>query len=172
METIEVYHSVWRMSLLIIVCFAFAAIGVFMLFRGEMAWFDWIGIIFFGGGGLFMTYLVLREFLTRTPYYIITDEGVEVNSGIRNWEVRFADVESFFLTKVATTKMVGIQYKPDAERKKMDESNSVSRSIRKMNSGIAGSAEALPADDLSLKPQQFCDLLNSRLKNYKDNRFH
>ena len=119
-----------------------------------------------------MTYLVLREFLTRTPYYIITDEGVEVNSGIRNWEVRFADVESFFLTKVATTKMVGIQYKPDAERRKMDESNSVSRSIRKMNSGIAGSAEALPADDLSLKPQQFCDLLNSRLKNYKDNRFH
>ena len=160
MKTIEVYHSVWKMILLIIVCFAFAAIGVFMLFRGEMAWFDWIGIIFFGGGGLFMTYLVLREFLTRTPYYVIT------------WEVRFADVESFFLTKVATTKMVGIQYKPDAERKKMDESNSVSRSIRKMNRGVAGSAEALPADDLSLKPQQFCDLLNSRLQNYKDNRFH
>ena len=159
MKTIEVYHSVWKMILLIIVCFAFAAMGVFMLFRGERAWFDWIGIIFFGGGGLFMTYLVLREFLTRTPYYIITDEGVEVNSGIRNWEVR-------------TTKMVGIQYKPDAERRKMDESNSVSRSIRKMNRGVAGSAEALPADDLSLKPQQFCDLLNSRLKNYKDNRFH
>ena len=143
-----------------------------MLFRGERAWFDWIGIIFFGGGGLFMTYLILREFLTRTPYYIITDEGVEVNTGIRNRKVRFADVESFFLTKVATTKMVGIQYKPDAERKKMDESNSVSRSIRKINRGVAGSAEALPADDLSLKPQQFCDLLNSRLKNYKDNRFH
>ena len=172
MKTIEVYHSVWRMSLLIIVCFAFAAMGVFMLFRGERAWFDWIGIIFFGGGGLFMTYLLLKEYLTRTPYYVITDEGLEVNTGIRNREVRFADVESFFLTKVVTTKMVGIQYKPDAERKKMDESNSVSRSIRKMNSGIAGSAEALPADDLSLKPQQFCDLLNSRLKNYKDNRFH
>ena len=172
MKTIEVYHSVWRMSLLIIVCFAFAAMGVFMLFRGERAWFDWIGIIFFGGGGLFMTYLLLKEYLTRTPYYVITDEGLEVNTGIRNREVRFADVESFFLTKVVTTKMVGIQYKPDAERKKMDESNSVSRSIRKMNRGVAGSAEALPADDLSLKPQQFCDLLNSRLKNYKDNRFH
>lgn len=172
MKTIEVYHSVWKMILLIIVCFAFAAIGGFMLFRGETAWINWIGIIFFGVCGLFVAYLALREFLTRTPYYVITDEGVEVNNGIRNREVRFADVESFFLTKVATTKMVGIQYKPDAERKKMDESNLVSRSIRKMNSGVAGSTEALPADDLSLKPQQFCDLLNSRLQNYKDNRFH
>ena len=61
MKTIEVYHSVWKMILLIIVCFAFAAMGVFMLFRGERAWFDWIGIIFFGGGGLFMTYLVLND---------------------------------------------------------------------------------------------------------------
>ena len=172
METIEVYHSVWKMILLIIVCFAAAAMGVFLLFRGEMAWFDWIGIIFFGGGGLFMTYLVLREFLTRSPYYIITDEGVEVNNGFRKWGVRFADVQSFFLINIKSTKMVGIRFKPDAERMKMDESNSVNRSIRKMNNVVAGSAEALPAYGLSLKPQQFCDLLNSRLKNYKDNRFH
>ena len=145
------------------VCFVFVAMGIFMLLHGEQSFIVWASILFFGGGGLFVLFLILRERINHKPYYIITDECVIIDSGIKKWEVRFADVEEFYLINVMSTKQIGIRYKKEIEFQKMNDASSAGRRIRKMNERIAGVQESLPADDLTIKPQQLCDLLNMKL---------
>lgn len=110
-----------------------------------------------------MLFLILRERIGHKAYYIITDESVSVDSGMKNWEVRFADVEEFYLINVASSKQIGIKYKKEVEFQKMNEASSTGRTIRKLNERIAGVQESLPADGLNIKPQELCDLLNMRL---------
>lgn len=171
MEEIRVYHSIWKNIALIAVCFMFVAMGIFMLLRGEHLFIAWAGILFFGGGGLFVLFLILRERISRKAYYIITDQSVLVDSGMKKWEVRFADVEQFYLIdveqfyliNVASSKQIGIKYKKEVEFQKMSDAGSAGRTIWKLNESKAGVQESLPADGLSIKPQEFCDLLNMRL---------
>ena len=145
------------------VCFVFVAMGIFMLLHGEQSFIVWASILFFGGGGLFVLFLILRERINHKPYYIITDECVIIDSRKKKWEVRFADVEEFYLINVMSTKQIGIRYKKEIEFQKMNDASSAGRRIRKMNERIAGVQESLPADDLTIKPQQLCDLLNMKL---------
>ena len=107
------------------VCFGFAATGVFMLLHGEQSFIAWIDILFFGGGGLFVLFLILIERITHKAYYIITDESVLVDSGMKKWEVRFADVEGFYLVNVGSSKQIGIKYKKEVEFQKMSDASSV-----------------------------------------------
>lgn len=106
------------------VCFGFAATGVFMLLHGEQSFIAWIDILFFGGGGLFVLFLILRERITHKSYYIITDESVLVDSGMKKCEVRFADVEGFYLINVGSSKQIGIKYKKEVEFQKMSDASS------------------------------------------------
>ena len=116
METIRVYHSLWKNGLLVAVCFGFTAVDIFLINAGKNGIVAWLAILVFGIGGLFMLWLMLKERITHTPYYIITDDCIIMNSGFKTIKVHFADVERFFLTKVGTvagakTKLMGIQYK-------------------------------------------------------------
>ena len=104
MEEIRIYHSIWKNIGLIAICFVFVAIGILMLLRGEKLFIAWTGILFFGGGGLFVLFLILRERISHKAYYIITDESVSMDSGMKKWEVRFADVEEFYLINVTSSK--------------------------------------------------------------------
>ena len=110
-----------------------------------------------------MLFLILRERINNKPYYIITDECVIMDSGMKKWEVRFSDVEEFYLINVMSSKQIGIRYKKEIEFQKMNVASSAGRTIRKMNERIAGVQESLPADNLTIKPQQLCDLLNMKL---------
>ena len=121
MEKIRIYHSIWKNIALIAVCFVFVAMGIFLLLHGNHSFIVWTGILFFGGGGLFMLFLILRERIGHKAYYIITDESVSGDSGMKNWEVRFADVEEFYLVNVASSKQIGIKYKKEVEFQKMNE---------------------------------------------------
>lgn len=166
MEEIKVYHSLWKNGILIAVCFAFAAISIYTLvFHPEKdgIWI-WLGILFFGLGGLFMLWLVLRERITNNPYYVITDKSIIMNTGMKTWEVRFDDVEHFFLTNAATAKMIGIRYKKDVEFLKMEDASKVGRAVRRFNESIAGSQEGLPAANLTMPPKVLCEILNERLE--------
>ena len=145
------------------VSFAFVAMGVFQLVNGDNAFIIWAAILFFGICGLFFAFLMLRERINHKPYYIIADECVIIDSGMKKWEVPFADVEEFYLINVMSTKQIGIRYKKEIELQKMNDASNVGRRIRKMNERIAGVQESLPADDLTIKPQQLCDLLNMKL---------
>lgn len=145
------------------VCSVFVAMGIFMLLHGGQSFMAWAGILFFGGGGLFMLYLILRERIGHKAYYIITDESILMDSGIKKWEVRFADVEEFYLLNVKSSKMIGIIYKKEVEFQKMNDASRTGRTIRNLNESIAGVQESLPVDGLNIKPQELCDLLNMRL---------
>ena len=145
------------------VCSVFVAMGIFMLLHGGQSFMAWAGILFFGGGGLFVLFLILRERIAHKAYYIITDESILMDSGIKKWEVRFADVEEFYLLNVKSSKMIGIIYKKEVEFQKMNDASSAGRTIRKLNESIAGVQESFPADGLNIKPQELCDLLNMRL---------
>ena len=125
MEEIRICHSIRENIALMAVCFGFAATGVFMLLHGEQSFIAWIDILFFGGGGLFVLFLILRERITHKAYYIITDESVLVDSGMKKWEVRFADVEGFYLVNVGSSKQIGIKYKKEVEFQKMSDASSV-----------------------------------------------
>ncbi len=145
------------------VCFVFVAMGIIMLLHGDHSFIVWAGILFFGGGALFVLYLILRERISHKAYYIITDESVLMDSGMKKWEVRFADVEEFYLVNVASSKQIGIKYNKEVEFQKISDASSSGRTIRKLNECIAGVQESLPADGLNIKPQELCDLLNMRL---------
>ena len=127
MEDIRIYHSIWKNIALLAVCFVFVAMGIFMLLHGEQSFIVWAGILFFGGGGLFVLFLILKERITHTPYYMITDDGIIMNRGLKTYEVRFADVECFYLTKVETargkTMLIVIQYKENVELQKFEDAS-------------------------------------------------
>ena len=163
MREIRIYHSIWRNIPLLAVCFVFAAMGVLMLLDGGRSFLAWTGILFFGGGGLFVLFLILREIISHKAYYIITDESVSMDSGMKKWEVRFADVEEFYLINVLSSKQIGIKYKKEVEFQKMNDASSAGRTFRKLNERLEGVQESLPADGLNIKPQELCDLLNMRL---------
>ena len=153
MEDIRIYHSIWKNIALLAVCFVFVAMGIFMLLHGEQSFIVWAGILFFGGGGLFVLFLILKERITHTPYYMITDDGIIMNRGLKTYEVRFADVECFYLTKVETargkTMLIVIQYKENVELQKFEDASKAGRAVRR----------------LTIKPKDLCDILNERVKN-------
>jgi len=168
METIKVYHSLWKSGLLVAGCFGFAVIGIYNIISGNDRIMAWLGTLFFGIGGLFMLWLMLKERITQTPYYIITDDSIIMNSGLKTHEVRFADVKRFFLTKVGTargtTKLIGIQYKKNVELQIFEDAGKAGGVVRRFNKRVAGSQEALPADGLTIKPKDLCEILNERVK--------
>ena len=163
MREIRIYHSILKNIALMAVCFVFVAMGIFILMHGERSFIAWTGILFFGGGGLFVLFLIMRERISHKAYYIITDESVLMDSGMKKLEVRFADVEEFYLINVKSSKQIGVKYKKEVEFQKMNDASNAGRIIRKMNESIAGVQESLPADGLNIKPQELCDLLNMRL---------
>ena len=170
-EEIKIYRSVWRNALLILCCLAFAAGSVLILLDGNekplmVIIAAWIGILFFGMGGLFVAYLVLKELLTRTPYLVITDEKVIMN-GEKLWEASFADVEIFFLIRVSTARMIGVKYKKNIEAQRLDNAGQWGRAARNFSLKLTGAQESIAADGLMVKPQVLCDLLNERLEKWE-----
>ena len=159
--------------MLVAVCLGFTAIGIFLIISGKDSFLAWLGTLFFGIGGLFMLWLVLRERITHTPYYLIRDDSIIMNSGLKTSEVHFADVECFFLTEVGTaggkTKLIGIQYKENVELQKFEDAGKAGRAIRRFNVSVAGSQEALPADGLTINPNNLCEMLNERVKLLRNN---
>lgn len=166
METIRIYHSTWRMLLLAIVSLAMAVGGYLMAIHSPKG-FDivvgWIGVVFFGLGGLYMLYGMLKERLTGKPFLTITDEAV-IMEGMKQAVIRFADVESFNVVKMGKQEFVAVHYKPGVELKKMDEANGLDRSIRKLNRQLVNAQENISTTGTDMKAQELCDLLNERMK--------
>ena len=126
MEEIKIYHSPWRMSLLIIICLA-AVVGlIFMLHHhprhtlgiSEMIVIG-LCIAFFGPGGLYLLYVTLKESITDIPYLTITDTSCTINQGLKHAVINFADVKSFKVTKMGDQEFVTVHYRPDVEIQKI-----------------------------------------------------
>lgn len=166
METVRIYHSTWRMLLLAIVSLAMAVGGYLMAIHSPKGFHivvGWIGVVFFGLGGLYMLYGTLKERLTGKPFLTITDEAV-IMEGMKHAVIRFADVESFNVVKMGKQEFVAVHYKPGVELKKMDEANGLDRSIRKLNRQLVNAQENISTTGTDMKAQELCDLLNERMK--------
>ena len=166
METVRIYHSTWRMLLLAIVSLAMAVGGYLMAIHSPKGFHivvGWIGVVFFGWGGLYMLYGMLKERLTGKPFLTITDEAV-IMEGMKQAVIHFADVESFNVVKMGKQEFVAVHYKPGVELKKMDEANGLDRSIRKMNLQLVNAQENISTTGTDMKAQELCDLLNERMK--------
>ena len=100
--------------------------------------------------------------ITNRPSMFITDEGIKVNSK-EPWEVRFADVESFYPVVYRGFNLIGIRYKKDCANWKSDEEMEEGRKERILTRECPGAPYEIPADRLSMKKQQLLDLLNGRL---------
>ena len=166
METVRIYHSMWRMLLLALASLTFAVAGFLMTIHSPKG-FDivvgWIGVVFFGVCGIYMLYGMLKERLTGKPFLTITDEAV-IMEGMKQAVIRFADVESFNVVKMEKQEFVAVHYKPGVELKKMDEANGLDRSIRKLNRQLVNAQENISTTGTGMKAQELCDLLNERMK--------
>ena len=166
MEAIRIYHSTWRMLLLALASLAFAGAGFFMTIHSTKGFHivvGWIGVVFFGFGGLYMLYGMLKERLTGKPFLTITDEAV-IMDGMKHAVICFADVESFNMVKMGKQEFVAVHYKPGVELKKMNEANALDRSIRKLNRQLVYAQENISTTGTGMKAQELCDLLNERLR--------
>ena len=97
MEEIRIYHSIWKNAAVIAVCFVFVGLGMLCLLDGKNTFKLWISILFFGLGGMFVAFLLFRQRLFNKPFYIITDKYIYVDTGLKKWEVKFSDVEEFYI---------------------------------------------------------------------------
>ena len=166
METVRIYHSTWRMLLLALASLTFAVAGFLMAIHSPKGFHivvGWIGVVFFGLGGLYMLYGTLKERLTGKPFLTITDEAV-IMDGMKQAVIRFADVKSFKVVKMGKQEFVAVHYKPGVELKKMDEANGLDRSIRKLNLQLVNAQENISTTGTDMKAQELCDLLNERLE--------
>ena len=166
METVRIYHSSWRMLLLVLTSLAFAVAGFLMAIHSTKGFHivvGWIGVAFFGLGGLYMLYASLKERLTGKPFLTVTDEAV-IMEGMKQAVIRFADVELFNVVKVGRQEFVAVHYKPSVERQKLDEANAPRRSVRQLNLRLVNAQETISTTGTDMKAQELCDLLNERLK--------
>lgn len=160
MEEVRIYHSVWLMLLIGFTSLVLAVLSIIELLNHRVS--GWIGLLF-GLGGLTWLYRLMKERLAGHPFITITDESI-IYSGC---EIRFADVESF---KLLTTyqgyfiaNYIGIRYKKDVERQKMENANLVRRLVLKYRLAVSGMHTAIYVTGASIKAQKLCDLLNDRL---------
>lgn len=163
MEEIKIYRSLQKNALLLLVCAVFTCGGVYLLISGAQAFLAWGNIVLFGGLGLYLLYLLVRERLGDHPYLVISEDGIAVD-GQRVWAVSFADVEAFHLVGVSKSMQIAVKYKPDVRVKKLEATHAIGKAFRRMNEELIGAQESFPVDNLEMKPQTILDLLNKRLE--------
>jgi hypothetical protein len=167
MNEIKINHSVWKNAIAIINGLTMAGLGIYVGIRdGEFPRIVRMAIVFFGLGGLFMAYMVIKDKIAHRPFLIITDEYVRMNAG-KGYDIRYADVDAFFMTRVWTNKMIGIAYKKEVEARKIEEAKEVGRAVRRFITKIVGTPDAIPAYDLTMKPKEILEILNERLIAFK-----
>lgn len=167
-EDIKIYQSPLRMILLTIGSFALVASALFLFHHNHTinhidAIILWIGIAFFGLGGLILLYNTFKRILRAEPFLTITADRV-ICRGVRPLVVKFADVKSFALKKVENQELIAIYYKPNVELQKMDESDVIERNIRSFNKYVMNAQDVISVVGMNMKSQELCDLLNERLE--------
>jgi hypothetical protein len=172
MEEIKIYHSIWKNLPTILISLVFTILCIYALTQGKGSplWV-WAGLLFFGLGGLFMLFMLLRERLFHKPYITITDDKVIVNHVGRIWEYNLADIHRFDLHEYRgwyrfyfSIDIISVHYKRNVEARKMNEAKGIDRMTRKMSVTMMNAQEGIKADQLTMKPKQLCNLLNKRLK--------
>ncbi len=150
MEEIKVFHSLKKNALLLLACVFFVCAAVFLISQGKHVGVFIVGIIFFGGAGLYLGFLFLRERLSGKAYLVISDKSLRINT-LKEREVLFSDVSSF---NVAGD-MICINYKKGKRPNHKD--------IR-VGRLFIDPGDSFLSVRLTQKPEDICAMLNKRVK--------
>lgn len=168
MNEIRIYHTPWRLLLLIAGCIVFIILSVGLI-QGSYQWLGYATILFFGICGLYLLTAAVREFVCRRPYITITEESII----LQRWTtavVNLADIQSFKVAQTGNQKFVAVIYTPKAERRIKAKSSTAGNVFRSVNSLLTTQKNALDnisATGTALSAQELCDILNERLKSYR-----
>ena len=166
MKETKIYHSLWRMMLLILACILFVLGGIFILHMHRNVFelvVGWVGILFFGCCGILYLYSLLKERLFDQAHLTINDEELTYRR-YKTTHVRFSDVASFEVRKFGDNEFVAINYKPDVERQMMQNASIFGYLYRSMNKRLINALDSVSVTDISMTADELCHLLNERLK--------
>lgn len=176
METeIKIYQSYWKNLLLFLCCMLFAVGGVDMITDGtESRKFvikiivGCLGVIFFGGGGLFLGVITLYNTIKRIPYLIIYEDRVEqyVQFKAAYDTIYYADVKSFRLININGAMHIAIDYKDPyiLKKQKSKTTSGIVKRLMAYNFKVTGGIATIYVSNLSMKGEDICRLLNERLE--------
>lgn len=170
MTEIRIYQCLWKNMLLVVLCFTLAAGGYQTIQNMHAGWVtkvfgDWLGILFFGGGGLFLFLQTLYNRIRHIPLLIIHEDRVDFYSQLKGTyhTIHFADVKRFRLIRIYSTKLIAVDYKAKPLTHKLKTSPGLVQRVMAFNLKVAGSIESFPAYNLTMKGKEICELLNGRL---------
>lgn len=171
---IKIYQSLWKNLLLVICCMIFTIGAIFIIADDSCKIMTkicggWLGVIFFGGGGLFICVTTFYNSIRHIPYLVLYKDRVEIYVQFKDTYkvVRFEDVKSFRLIKMLHTKYIAIEYKTKYISQKM-ESPATSNFVKKLmvfSLLLTGSIETILVSNLEMRGNEICDMLNKRIKN-------
>jgi hypothetical protein len=130
--------------LVLLIGTGFVVGGIFLILKGE-AW-GWLVAGFFGPA----IPVALWMLSPNNSYLKLDRNGVEMKTFWRPMQIKWTDVDDFFVTTIYGNKMVGIRY------------SSTYRSMnigRKLASAISGVEGALP-NHFQSSPEEICEKLN------------
>lgn len=167
---IRVYQSPRKNLLLAFGCLAFAALGC-LIIRDDTCdsttklLGGWLGVLFFGGGGLLVFAVTVFNWMRHIPFLIIDEDKVQfyVQSKRTYYPIRFADVKGFRMIRIYGSSQIAIDYKNASLLHKMDESSVLKQTVMAFNMKKIGAIESIPAFGLIMKGKDLLRLLNERV---------
>ena len=163
MKEIKLYHKVWVMLPVLLLLLGLTIVFLIPITKGlnQRFWiWNWGMLLFSGAVFLWGLSVIIRERVLHIPPIIITDEKLIVGKK----EYHFADIHHFDLIYFSQTTDIRIHYNPDVEAKKKSEAKGIDRISRKINRIFTGAEDCIQVANLTMKPEQLCNLLNKRLK--------
>jgi len=142
-----------KAALLLFLSSGFVILGVFIISKG--GWGGWIFIGIFGLG-IPVFIFMLRP---NSVYLKLDKSGIEMKTTYKPMKLRWADVESFYVGKIYSTKMIGFTY--SSSFKNMEAG-------RKVASVLTGMEGALP-NSFKSTPEEICEKLNLWKKRFGHN---
>ena len=106
------------------------------------------------------TFLIV-EYIYRRTRLVINDYSLTVRTR-EEWIVQFEGVDSFYVDKFNGRTFIGIRYKENTEEAIADAEIAKDRKQRS-KAALQGYPYEVYVSGLSMKPQEICDLLNSRI---------
>lgn len=105
--------------------------------------------------------ILVPAYIKSKTKLVITDVQLRVNVA-EPWVVQLSGVESFYVGKFKGRKYIGIRYKENAWEGHKE--NITEDRKRRLKAAMQGYPYEVYVSGLTMKPQEICDLLNSRIK--------
>ena len=151
-DEVKIYWSMKKIVTMSCLSIVFGVGAALMLYDDNLSTIEtiaaWGGVLLFGVGGLLVLMIYVPNFIGRRAAITICDDHVTV--GYRNYflkyvsnDYRYSELEKFSIVDVYDVKIIEAQTKSQ------------------------GVPIQIPTDNLLMKPEEICDLLNERLSSYK-----